>query len=69
MDLFPPSHNNLYILVAVDYVFKGVEAISTPTNDTKVVIKFPKKNIFTRFGTSRALLCDNETRFYNKSLE
>ena len=62
---FPPSYNNLYILVAVDYVFKWVEAIATPTNDSKVVIKFLKKNIFTRFGMRRALLSDNETHFCN----
>jgi len=69
MGPFPPSYNNLYILVAVDYVSKWVEAISTPTNDAKVVIKFLKKNIFTRFGTARALLSDNATYFCNKPLE
>jgi len=40
MGHFPPSHNNLYILVAVDYIFKWVEAIASPTNDSKVVLKF-----------------------------
>ena len=34
---FPPSYNNLYILLAVDYVSKWVEAIPTRTNDAKVV--------------------------------
>jgi len=67
--LFPPSHNNLYILVMVDYVSKWVKAIATPTNDSKVVIKFLKKHIFTRFGTLRALLSDNGTHFCNKPLE
>jgi len=65
MDPFPPSYNNLYILVVVDYVSKWVEAIATPTNDTKVVIKFLKKNIFTTFGMPRALLSDNGTHFCN----
>ena len=64
-----PSYNNLYILVAVDYVSKWVEAIATPTNNAKVVIKFLKKKIFTRFGMPRALLSDNGTHFYNKPLE
>ena len=40
VDPFPPSYNNLYILVAVDYISKWVEAIAIPTNDFKVVIKF-----------------------------
>jgi len=66
---FPLSHNNLYILVAVDYVSKWVETIASPTNDSKVVLKFLKKNIFTRFGTTRALLSDNGTYFCNKPLE
>jgi len=66
---FPPSHNNLYILVAVDCVSKWMEAIASPTNDSKVVLKFLKKNIFTRFGQPRALLSDNGTHFYNKPVE
>ncbi|XP_062100563.1 uncharacterized protein LOC133806482 [Humulus lupulus] len=36
MDPFPPSFGNLYTLVAVDYVSKLVEAIASPTNDSKV---------------------------------
>jgi len=40
---FPPSHNNLYILVAVDYVSEYVEAIASPTDDSKVFLKFLKK--------------------------
>jgi len=50
-------------------VSKWVKAIATPTNDSKVAIKFPKKNIFTRFGTLRYLLSDNGTHFFNKPLE
>jgi len=69
MSPFSPSHNNLYILVAIDYVSKWVEAIASPMNGSKVVLKFLKKNIFTRFGTPRALLSDNSTHFYNKPLE
>ena len=68
MGPFPPSYNNLCILVAVDYVSKWVEAIATMTNDSKVVINFLKKNIFTRFDMPRALLSDNGTHFCNKLL-
>ena len=68
MGPFPPSHNNLYILVAVDCVSKWVKAIASPTNGSKVVIKFLNKRIFTQFGTPKAFLSDNRMHFCNKSL-
>ena len=40
MGPFPPSFNNLYILLAVDYVSKWVEATPTRTNDARVVAHF-----------------------------
>ena len=46
MGPFPPSCGYLYILLAVDYVSKWVEAIPTRTNDHKVVLKFLKEYIF-----------------------
>ena len=46
MGPFPPSCGYLYILLAVDYVSKWVEAIPTRTNDHKVVLKFLKEHIF-----------------------
>lgn len=56
MGPFPYSNGNRYILVAVDYVSKWVEAVALPTNDDKVVVNFVKKNIFMRFGTPHALI-------------
>ncbi|XP_027193495.1 uncharacterized protein [Cicer arietinum] len=69
MDPFPSSYNKVYILVAVDYVSKWVEAIATPTNDSKQVITFLKKNIFARFGVPRALISDEGTHFLNRNME
>ncbi|XP_062103189.1 uncharacterized protein LOC133814212 [Humulus lupulus] len=68
MGPFPPSFKNLYILVAVDYVSKWVEVVESPTNDSKVVMKFLYKHLFTRFGTPRALISDEGTHFVNKIL-
>ena len=47
MGPFSSSFSNQYILVAVDYVSKWVEAVALPSNDAQTIIKFVKKNIFT----------------------
>ncbi|CAN4097657.1 unnamed protein product [Withania somnifera] len=65
MGPFSPSQGNRYILVAVDYISKWVEAIALPTNDTKVVLKFVRKHIFTRFGMPRAIISDGGLHFRN----
>ena len=69
MGQFRPSFSNLYILLAVDYVSKWVEAIPTHTNDASVVAKFLLSHIFTWFGTPRALITDGGTHFYNKLVD
>nr|KYP47823.1 Transposon Ty3-I Gag-Pol polyprotein [Cajanus cajan] len=65
----PSSFTNEYILVAVDYVSKWVEAIATPKADGKTVVKFLKKHIFSRFGTPRVLISDGGSHFCNAQLE
>ena len=69
MGPFPPSFSNLYILLAIDYISKWVEAIPTRANDASVVAKFLRRHIFTRFGTPRALITDGGTYFYNKMVD
>ncbi|GJW40074.1 reverse transcriptase domain-containing protein [Tanacetum coccineum] len=61
---FPSSHGNKYILVAVDYLLKWVEAKALPTNDARVVVKF-LKSLFARFRTPRAIISDRGTYFCN----
>nr|GEW51983.1 reverse transcriptase domain-containing protein [Tanacetum cinerariifolium] len=63
--LFPSSRGNKYILVAVDYLSKWVEAKALPINDARVVCKL-LKNLFARFGTPRAIISDRETHLYNE---
>ena len=46
MGPFPPSFGHLYILLAIYYVSKWVEAFPTRTNDHKIVLKFLKEYIF-----------------------
>jgi len=69
MGLFPNSFGNHFILVAVDYVSKWVKVVPTKTNDNKVVVKFLKENIFSQFGTPRAIISDNGSYFCNRVFE
>ncbi|CAN6720855.1 unnamed protein product [Malus baccata var. baccata] len=63
---FPSSHGNHYILVAVEYVSKWVEAIAAPTNQGSVVLRFLQGVIFPRFGIPRVILSDGGKHFINK---
>ena len=69
MGPFPPSFKNEYILVAVDYVSKWVQAIASPTNEARVVTKMFSSNIFPRFGVPRVVISDGGTHFINKAFQ
>ncbi|GJZ50044.1 reverse transcriptase domain-containing protein [Tanacetum coccineum] len=64
MGPFMSSHGNKYILIAVDYLSKWVEAKALPTYDAIVVVKF-LKSLFARFGTPRAIISNHGTHFCN----
>nr|GEY42968.1 reverse transcriptase domain-containing protein [Tanacetum cinerariifolium] len=64
MRSFPSSRGNKYILMAVDYLSKWVEAKALPTNDARVGCKI-LKSLFARFGTPRAIISDRDTHFCN----
>nr|GEY45407.1 reverse transcriptase domain-containing protein [Tanacetum cinerariifolium] len=64
MGPFPSSRGNKYILVAVDYLSKWVEAKALPTNDARVFCKF-LNSLFARFGSPRAIISDRGTHFCN----
>nr|GFA84426.1 reverse transcriptase domain-containing protein [Tanacetum cinerariifolium] len=64
MGPLPISKRNKYILVAVDYLSKWVEAKVLPTNDARVVVKF-LKSLFSWFGTPKAIINDRRTHFCN----
>ena len=56
----------MYILLAVDYVFKWVEPTSCPKNDTITVVGFKQRNILSGFGTPRTIISDEGSHFANK---
>ena len=66
MGPFPSSFVNLYILLAVDYVSKWVEAIACPRNDVSTVVGFIQRNILSKFGAPRTIISDEGIHFSNK---
>nr|GEX94171.1 reverse transcriptase domain-containing protein [Tanacetum cinerariifolium] len=58
------SRGKKYILVAIDYLSKWIEAKELPINDALVVCKF-LKSLFARFGTRHAIISNRGTHFCN----
>ena len=57
---------NIYILLAMDYVSKWVEATTCSKNDANTVVGFLQRNILSRFGTPRTIISDGGSHFANK---
>nr|GEW74160.1 reverse transcriptase domain-containing protein [Tanacetum cinerariifolium] len=64
MEPFLSSRGNKYILVAIDYLSKWIEAKALHTNDAQVVVK-NLNSLFARFGTPRAIISNRGTHFCN----
>ncbi|RDY03499.1 hypothetical protein CR513_12902, partial [Mucuna pruriens] len=59
---FPVSYGNSYILLAIDYVSRWVEARATKANDAKIVVEFVK------FGVPKAVISNQGSHFYNRTM-
>jgi len=57
-----------HILLVVNYVSKWVEAKATRTNNSKVVVDFVSSKNFCRFDVPRAIISDQGSHLYNRSL-
>ncbi|XLT87226.1 hypothetical protein HN873_008979 [Arachis hypogaea] len=68
MGPFPNSNGYFYILLAIDYVSKWVEAIPTRTDDANTIVSFVRNHIICRFGSPRAIVSDQGTHFCNRRL-
>ena len=69
MGPFPPSKKYEYILVAVDYVSKWVEAMPCRNTNSMHSKKMFKEIIFLRFGVPRIVISDRGSHFIDKRFE
>jgi hypothetical protein len=67
MGPFPKSKNSEYILVAVDYVSKWVEAMPCRAADSRNSKKMCEEVIFRRFGVPRMVISDGGTHLIDKN--
>jgi hypothetical protein len=66
---FPKSGNFEYILVAIDYVSKWVEALPCRSADHKSSIRMFEETIFLRFSARRLVISDGGSHFIDKRFE
>ena len=68
MGPFPMSEQCEYILVAVDYMSKWVEALPCVAADSKSSMKMFQEIMFPYFGVPRAVISDGGSHFIDKTL-
>ncbi|RDY06381.1 Gypsy retrotransposon integrase-like protein 1, partial [Mucuna pruriens] len=62
------SNRHIFILVAIDYFTKWVEAASYPSVTRSTVVRFIKKDIICRYGLPAYIITDNDTNLNNKMM-
>ena len=67
MGSFPMSEHYEYILVAVDYVSKWVEALPCVAADSRSSKRMFHETIFPRFGVPRVMISDGVSHFIDKN--
>ena len=64
----PPSHGYIWILVAMEYFTKWVEAISLKKATSPVVANFIREHIICWFSNPHKIVRDNGTPFVYKDV-
>ncbi|RDX73721.1 Pol polyprotein, partial [Mucuna pruriens] len=62
------SNEHRFILVAIDYFTKWVEAVSYASVMKSIVVKFIKRDIICRYGLPAHIITDNGTNLNNKMM-
>ncbi|PKI76887.1 hypothetical protein CRG98_002674 [Punica granatum] len=63
------SNGHLFILVAIDYFTKWIEAITLASVTAKAVAHFLKCNIITRYEVPATIITDNAKNLNNKIID
>ncbi|XP_024634522.1 uncharacterized protein [Medicago truncatula] len=63
------SNGHRFILVAIDYFTKWVEAASYANVTKQVVVRFIKNNIISRYGVPNRIITDNGTNLNNNMMK
>ncbi|XP_031378406.1 uncharacterized protein LOC116193802 [Punica granatum] len=63
------SNGHLFILVAIDYFIKWIEAITLASITTNVVAHFLKRDIIARYGVPETIITDNAKNLNNKIID
>lgn len=63
------SNGHRFILVAIDYFTKWVEAASYANVTKQVVARFIKQNIICRYGVPERIITDNGSNLNNKTMK
>ena len=59
----PTKRGNRYLIVAVDYLTKWVEARPVPSTDAQSTCRFVRENLVARHGVPKAIVSDNGAAF------
>lgn len=69
MGLFLASFGFIYILLAINYIFKWVKVIPNRTDNSPIVVNFVRSHLFCRFRLPRAIISDQGSYFYNRHMK
>ena len=58
-----------FILVAIDYFSKWIEAMSYTTVTARNVVKFIRRDIIARYGAPETIITDNGSNLNNKLVD